>query len=293
MEIAVELTTYPGLDDRITILRAGDEVDAVFVRTLRYNVLVDTLATPSLCRQALALISDRMGDRPLLVVNSHMDWDHFWGNVALRRDVPIIAHSVALERLRDPSSLKILSEKKHEPRFGEVEIVAPTITFSGETMTLQGGDLTLELIHTPGHTPDHIAVWIPEIRICLAVDAVEFPIPEVWSKDPADLQALCKSLKRIRDLQAQHVVLAHGQSASPAIIDANLRYFSALRDRVAGLSEHESAVAALTEGSRLPLQDFVGMPRDMPSETLAFYERCHRSNLLAALEARNAGVAFI
>lgn len=60
-----------------------------------------------------------------------------------------------------------------------------------------------------------------QIRTCLAVDTVEHPIPEVWSSDPADLRALIASLRRIRSLQADYVVLAHGQSADPAIVDAN------------------------------------------------------------------------
>ena len=55
-------------------------------------------------------------------------------------------------------------------------------------MSLHGGDLTLELLHTPGHTPDHVAVWIPEIKTCLAVDTVEHPIPEIWSQSPDDLR---------------------------------------------------------------------------------------------------------
>jgi glyoxylase-like metal-dependent hydrolase (beta-lactamase superfamily II) len=292
MDVTLQLTTYPGLDDRIIILRAGDEVDAVFVRTERYNVLVDTLATPSLCRQALDLLSEQIRDRPLLVVNSHMDWDHFWGNAALGPNVPIFAHEKALVRLRDPAALRTLSEKKQERRFAAIVLVAPTITFAAETMTLHGGDLSLDLIHTPGHTPDHVAVWIPEISTCLAVDAVEFPIPEVWSKDPADLLALCTSLKRIRALRARHVVLAHGQTADPIVVDANLSYFSALQDRLADLFD-DNADVEMSEGRGLRLEDFVDLPGDMPSETLAFYRKCHRSNLLAAVEAKNAGIALI
>lgn len=64
MDVTLQLTRYPGLDDRITILRAADEVDAVFVRTERFNILVDTLATPALCRQALELLAGQMAGRP-------------------------------------------------------------------------------------------------------------------------------------------------------------------------------------------------------------------------------------
>lgn len=293
MDVTLQLTTYPGLDDRITILRASDEVDAVFVRTERFNILVDTLATPALCRQALGLLAGAMGERPLLVINSHMDWDHFWGNAALNREVPIIGHAKAIDRLRQPAAQQMLTEKKREQRFDAVELVSPTITFSGETMVLHGGDLSLELIHTPGHTPDHIAVWIAEIRTCLAVDTVERPIPEVWSRDPADLRALIASLKRIRDLQADYVVLAHGQSADPAIVDANLHYFAGLRDRVADVSETELDSVGLATRGGLQLQDLVTMPADMQAETRAFYEQCHQSNLAAVLAARKAGIDFV
>lgn len=293
MDVTLQLTSYPGLDERITILRAADEVDAVFVRTERFNILVDTLATPALCRQALDLLAEKMGRRPLLVINSHMDWDHFWGNAALDRSVPVIAHATAIDRLRDTAAQQVLVEKKQEPRFQTVELVAPNITFDGETMALHGGDLTLELIHTPGHTPDHIAVWIPEIRTCLAVDTVEHPIPEVWSSDPADLCALIASLKRIQDLQADYVVPAHGQRADPAVVDANLRYFAGLRARIAGLTEIGVEVIDLAGRGGGRLQDLVAVPEDMPAETRAFYERCHRSNLAAVLAAHKAGVKFI
>lgn len=294
MDPTVHLATYPGLDDRIVILRASDEVDAVFVRTGRYNVLVDTLATPALCRQALDRLAGHMAaDRPLLVINSHMDWDHFWGNAALDPKVPIIAHATTLQRLCQPAAQQILDEKRLERRFQNVELIGPTITFTEKTMTIHGGDLTLELIHTPGHTPDHVAVWIPELRTCLAVDAVEFPIPEVWSSNPADLRALYASLTRIRDLQADHVILAHGRSADPAVVDANLRYFAGLRDRVAGLSDVRIDASVLAGRGGFRLQDMVTLPKDMPDETRAFYEGCHRSNLAAVLKACRAGVAFI
>lgn len=291
MDITLQATTYPGLDDRVVILRAADEVDAVLVKTKRFNILVDTLATPSLCRQALDLVGHD-NNRPLLVINSHMDWDHFWGNAALTDQIPIIAHAKAIDRLRQPAARQTLIEKQRSERFHEVQLVAPTITFSGETLVLHGGDLTLELSHTPGHTPDHIAVWIPEIRTCLAVDTVEHPIPEVWSSDPADLRALIASLKRIRDLQADHVVLAHGHSADPAIVTANLSYFFRLRDRVSGLSDAELDDVDLLERDELRLQDMVAMPETMHMETRAFYNRCHQSNLAAVLAARRHGIAL-
>ncbi|MBB4234611.1 MBL fold metallo-hydrolase [Rhizobium esperanzae] len=285
MNPAVELCSYPGLDERIVIVRAGDEVDAVFVRTERFNVLIDTLGTPELCRMALDLLEERAEARPLIVVNSHMDWDHFWGNAAIAGRAPIIAHAAALDRLRDASTQQVLTDKaSQEPRFRNVELIGPDITFSG-SMVLNGGDLTLELIHTPGHTPDHIAVWIPELRICLAVDAVESPIPEVWSRSAGDLRLIRSSLTRIRDLDARLVIPAHGRTSSPSAVDGNLAYFEALTDRVATLSESRLADPQLGDIEGFRLEDFVAIPVGMPSDTATFYRSCHETNLGATVQA--------
>ncbi|RUM20597.1 MBL fold metallo-hydrolase [Rhizobium vallis] len=286
MNPSVELCSYPGLDERIVIIRAGDEVDAVFVRTDRFNVLIDTLGTPEQCKTALDLLGEEAEARPLIVVNSHMDWDHFWGNAAIAGRPPIIAHAAALDRLRDPSTQQVLKDKaSQESRFGNVELIGPDITFSG-SMVLNGGDLTLELIHTPGHTPDHIAVWIPELRICLAVDAVESPIPEVWSRGADDLRLIRSSLTRIRDLDARLVIPAHGRTSSPSTVDENLAYFEALADRVGLLNESRLADPQLGNSSGFRLEDFVTIPDGMPADVATFYRNCHETNLGATVQAR-------
>ncbi|MFL5009950.1 MBL fold metallo-hydrolase [Rhizobium sp.] len=285
MNPSVELCSYPELDDRIVIVRAGDEVDGVFIRTERFNVLIDTFGTPELCLRALGMLGEQINARPLIVINSHMDWDHFWGNAAIARRAPIIAHAAALDRLRDPSAREVLRDKaSQESRFRDVDLIGPDITFSG-SMTVNGGDLTLELIHTPGHTPDHVAVWIPELRICLAVDAVEYPIPEVWSKNAGDLRLIRSSLERIRDLNARLVIPAHGRTHSPSAVHDNLAYFQALADRVGSLSESQLAEPQLGGSSGLRLEDFVAIPEGMPSDVVAFYRNCHETNLGATVQA--------
>lgn len=287
----VEITTYPGLDPRVSIIRLGETVDAVFVRTARFNVLVDTLDTPDTCRQALALLEGVVGDRPLVVVNSHMDWDHFWGNAAVGDRAVIIAHETALQRYRDPSVREVLRRKAaEEERYRSVELQGPSVTFSG-SMRLDGGDLTLELLHTPGHTPDHVAVWIPELKTCLAVDAVEDPIPEVWSEDPKDLRALLASLSLIQGLGAEHVVLAHGQTSSPTVVANNLAYFSELMRRAKAVDWSGQVSDDLPLPAGLGLFEITAEPPGLSPEMRAFYETFHRSNLRAvARSLREGGV---
>lgn len=285
MNNVVELATYPGLDERIIVLRAGEVVDAVFVRTKRFSVLVDTLDTPETCRAALDLLGEREHDRPLIVVNSHMDWDHFWGNAAVADRAVIIAHEKALERFLDRSTEEVLRRKSAEDaRFQGIALSAPTMTFT-DRLVLHGGDLTLELMHTPGHTPDHVSVWIPELRTCLAVDAVEKPIPKVWSDDPSDLRRLVNSLHLIQDLKAEHVVLAHGHTAAPSIVSQNIRYFEALAKRVREFSWTEDGRADPAAIEALSLLNVTPVSPSLSPESLSFYERFHQANLRATVRA--------
>lgn len=277
----VELVSYPDVDGRLCILRVGSEVDGIFVRTRNFCALIDTLSTPALCREALDLLQEDIGERPLLVVNTHMDWDHFWGNAAVARRAPIIAHRNALDRFSDARTRQTLHEKAgQESRFEGIELFAPTITFTG-SMILHGGDLTLELLHTPGHTPDHIAVWIPEIATCLAADAVESPIPEVWSEDPGDLAAIRSSLERIRDLKPKFVLPAHGGTISPDVVGQNIAYFSGLQECIGQYAT-----------SRLRVEDILALPevrfeqalinrQHMAKSSEDFYRQCHAKNVRA------------
>ena len=275
--MALEILTPPGVDPRLILLRAGAEVDAVLVLAARMAVLVDTLPTPALCAEALARLAPRIGGRPLYVVNSHMDWDHFWGNAAVAGRAPILAQRAALPRYHDPAMPALLARKAaEETRFAGLALHPPDITFEGE-LALQGGDLTLQLLHTPGHTPDHLSVWIPEIATCLAVDAAEWPVPEVWSDDPADLAALRGSLARLRALGARCVLPAHGQTTSPALLDGNIAYFDALERRLrAG-------------GPEPALAELVPEAAALPPDQAEFYRGCHASNLRAQRRACAGG----
>ena len=282
----IELCGYPNLDPRVSVLRAGSEVDAMVVRTRRFVALIDTLATPRQCREALELVEPDLAGRPLLVVNSHMDWDHFWGNQAIGGRAPIIAHAAARDRIRDPSAAQTLRDKaRAEARFGGIELTGPTVTFDG-SMTLDGGDLTLELIFTPGHTPDHVAVWIPELKLCLAVDAVEDPIPGVWSTRPEDLRSLRASIDRIGKLGAQMILPAHGQTSDPAIAARNLAYFDELARRVHQLPVGELQDEGLADRTGLAFEDIISRPLNLSIETREFYRQCHATNLAATVNTR-------
>lgn len=76
----VEEVRPSGVDPRIRVFHAGEEVDTFVVLTRRFAVFIDTMSTPALMRQVIERVRPDLQGRPVLVVNTHADWDHVYGN---------------------------------------------------------------------------------------------------------------------------------------------------------------------------------------------------------------------
>src|SRR5947209_4453768 len=62
------------------------EVDAYIIVTDRYIVLLDTMLCPEDMATVMQSVQDELAGRQVLVVNSHADWDHSWGNAYFTGD---------------------------------------------------------------------------------------------------------------------------------------------------------------------------------------------------------------
>ena len=233
----VWLVENGGWDERVLVCRCGATVDAHIVATERYVVLVDTLINPRTAAAMLDIARERLtGNRQLLVVNTHADWDHCWGNQLFAGAdavhlAPIIATRRCAEQFRSPEAAPLLREMRgREPgRFDEVRLAPPTILFE-ERLAIDGGDLTLELFATPGHSPDHASVYLPEIGTLLAGDAAEAPFP--FARSAATLPELRASLARMAELNPTAALYCHAPvAAGPALLRDNIAYFDTLEER--------------------------------------------------------------
>lgn len=259
-----------GWDSRVRVFRAGDEVDTAVVVTNRFVVMVDTMAEPALAKAIVDRCRDALtANRRLLVVNTHADWDHCWGNAAFALDgpfpAPIIAHELARERLRgEPARAKLAAKQGEHARFASVRLVEPDITFT-DGLRVSGGDLTLELLPTPGHTPDHVSVWLPELGLLLAGDAAERPFPYVG--DPDGLPALRKSLRALAALAPTTVIPCHGGPSDAGLLARNLAYFDDLERRARAAISGGALPTDWREREDLP--ELIGLPYEEALRALA------------------------
>ncbi len=220
--------TLHGLEDF-----EGMEVDAYVVLGKSTVVFLDTLLCPADMVQVMALVEPEIGDRQILCVNSHADWDHAWGNGYFADHLPhapILAHDLCRQRLLSPTARFELNDYKTKTTlFQEVTLTPPLLTFS-EHLTISDADLPIELLYAPGHETDHIVAWLPTISLLLAFDAVESPLPGI--ADRACVPLMFATLARLEALNAQTVLCSHGNSSSPDLIRANLTYLNELTRRI-------------------------------------------------------------
>lgn len=267
----VKLLTNRGWDARILALGLGSLVQSFVVVTKRFNVLVDTLINEETARQAVELARAHGPERELLVVNTHADWDHYWGNQLFQ--CPILAHQLAARRAVDEEARRDLAEhaRSDPAAYGKVRLTPPSLTFS-DRLRIDGGDLTLELIPTPGHQPDHVVVWIPELKTLLAGDAAEDPFPLVGSQ--GDLGQLRASLQAMADLGPRQALYCHAPvETGPALLARNIAHFDLMELRC-----RQRPKAPLEE--IYPLAEATGNRAGLPD----FYAESHRKALEALLE---------
>lgn len=284
---------HPVADERVWAFRYKTTVTAFAVVSARYVVLIDTLVNAATAQVMVDALREPLQTRQLLVINTHADWDHCWGNMVFAgphatHPAPIIASRLCRKHvLSDEAQSKLQEIQAEDPAtYGAVELVPPTIGFIG-TLEIDAGDMMFELIHTPGHTDAHVAVFIPELRTLFAGDAAETPLPFVVPAQADALSFLRMSLMHLYACKADTVLYCHADSTSPDVIAQNLAYFNKLEQRV---NQRKGELSSLLRPD-IDLETLVNFPFDdvpgvdqLNDEDRAFYRPAHHAAITAMID---------
>jgi glyoxylase-like metal-dependent hydrolase (beta-lactamase superfamily II) len=101
------------------------------------------------------------------------------------------------------------------------------------------GDMVLEIIGAPGHTPGHSCFLFPHQEIVFLADVDLSPFGPWYGDAASDLDALEATLDRIEQIKAQIYLTAHEQGVfTPEEFEIGLaRFRRVIRDREARLLE--------------------------------------------------------
>jgi glyoxylase-like metal-dependent hydrolase (beta-lactamase superfamily II) len=165
----VWVARYEWYDVNVTVVGGSDGL-----------LVVDTNASDAAAREVLADLR-RLSAAPLLsAVNTHVHFDHTFGNAVLAAEgAGLIAHEAAATALPGHAAAiraQAAAELDEDPRYAELVAtteVVPERTFSS-VLALDLGDRFVELVHPGrGHTDGDVVVRVHDADVLLAGDLVE------------------------------------------------------------------------------------------------------------------------
>jgi len=124
--------------------------------------------------------------------------------------------------------------------------IQPDITFR-DTLELDAGGIKLQLIHTPGETPDHLTVWAPHLKAAFVGDNFYESFPNMYTlrgTRPRWPLEYIASLEKVLALEPEIVVPSHG----PAIVGKdNIRaQLTKMRDAIVYV--HDAVLKGMNAG---------------------------------------------
>lgn len=186
------------------------------------DVLVDTGSGVVSLREQLPWLTER----PLLAVASHTHFDHIAG------------HHEFAERLVHPAEADILATPTRSSTLADAYVgddmfeahpdcplcyaeyqvnAAPATRLIDEGDVLDLGSRTLEVLHTPGHSPGGISLWEAKTQTLFSGDII-YDGPLIENAYHSNLDDYAKSLERLRKLPVRTVHGGHFASFSGEVM---------------------------------------------------------------------------
>ncbi|MBW2218627.1 MAG: MBL fold metallo-hydrolase [Deltaproteobacteria bacterium] len=161
------------------------------------------------------------------VIISHTHADHM-GAIAhfksLNPDIIIVDHEEDAQYLSDNKRLNHIFESdlvsRHFPEqsFDVLEFYEAFCPISEaksdrtvvEGDTIDCGDYTFEVLHTPGHHPGHISLYESNLRALFVGDMVGMEIP-FYNSRSGGVECYLKSLEKYQNLEIDLILPSHGE----------------------------------------------------------------------------------
>jgi cyclase len=183
----------------------------------------DTFLGPEPMKEVSKVLRDRgASEKPIVVFNSHSDWDHIWGNCYFENSF-IIGHMENPRRLLREGEKDL--EEYGENRQGEVILRPPNMLFE---KSLSFADDHVEFFYSPGHTIDSASCYDHIDQVLFVGDNVESEIPHV---NRLNLDTYVLTL--VGYLKRKWNVLVAGHDPvqrDNALVKNNIEYLAQFRD---------------------------------------------------------------
>ncbi|HEX5995563.1 MAG TPA: MBL fold metallo-hydrolase [Jiangellales bacterium] len=238
-----------------------------FVVTTDGVVVVDT---PQLPTKAVAMRRRAESCGPIrYVINTEHHVDHIFGNYYFKGagtvahhqgvhdnfmvptpDLDPFAYAAEAIPTSDPDGAAIFPDR--ETYYADPN--KAQLVFTGD-VELRVGKHTFQLIHTPGHTPGQVAVYVPEERVVFTGDTI-FSECQTWLMT-SDVDQWLGALEVLNGLDVDFVVPGHGPVTTKGYLATQrsvlLEWTSAVAVAVAKGWSREETIARVNFADRYPV----------------------------------------
>jgi glyoxylase-like metal-dependent hydrolase (beta-lactamase superfamily II) len=211
-------------------------VNAGIITTEKSIVFIDSGMTINSAEYIWRIAQEKMPEYDkLYLILTHHHSDHAFGmRVFKEKGAQIIAPRGVGEELRDDNGKykSFIAEKmgwdskRADEILGEVVISVPDRTIErDETLDIDGEKI--QLLVTPGHVPDEIAVYHPRSQTLFAGDGLyEGMDLTIHFGGPGQWRQWIVQLERLKKLSLRAIVPGHGNLCSTSEIDRNMDYLA-------------------------------------------------------------------
>ena len=177
------------------------------------------------------------------LITSHAHEDHLVYN-SLFPESRFLAHSADARHFEDVKSLVDcygdMSPQDFQKWCDFMETTCHYVPrkvdeFLSDGLVLTLGDTRLEVVHTPGHTEGHCAFYFPGEKILFTADLDLTRAGPYYADRTSDIEKTIRSLERLKGIQAETYLTAHGRGVyegDPAYIERYLRIIHAREERL-------------------------------------------------------------
>ena len=203
----------------------------------RARVVIDAASDPE------KLQAFKNQGRVDFLITSHAHEDHLVYN-SLFPESRFLAHSADARHFEDVKSLVDcygdMSPQDFRKWCDSMEttchyVPRKTDEFLSDGRVLDLGDTRVEVIHAPGHTEGHCAFYFPQERILFTADLDLTRAGPYYADRTSDIEKTIRSLERLKKIQAETYLTAHGKGVyegDPAYIDRYLQIIPAREERL-------------------------------------------------------------
>jgi len=217
------------LSNNVELLKVGG-VSLVLTWDKNNLVLIDT-GFPGQADAIIQAVSDAgfKIEKLTHIIITHQDWDHIGCLMDLQRLAPFaktIAHEEEAPyidgrktpiklaaRLEQYDSLPADQRERCDSQkefYGSQKIVITETVNDGTILSICGG---VEIVHTPGHTPGHIMLYLRESRIMVCGDGANIADGKLAGPNPVhtyDIPLALLSLEKMKSYDIHGIVAYHG-----------------------------------------------------------------------------------